>query len=202
VLALVRGEVENHQVSVTCSVTKLGVSGVMDIGSSSPTQKFDGRRRVGSPHHRDMLHKDGRCAGLRSSFKRATTEKGPALRCQSSGAAASPGTGTRATVERRLRGTYDRKTVEGRLPNLAEDLPTAVESTLLDLCGNCQTLPCDAPLPDPLPVETISTCEAALRRSAGFAAVSCATANRRSVAKPAFAAIAPPLLGAGPLLAS
>ena len=30
-----------------------------------------------------------------------------------------------------------------------------------------------------------ATCEAALRRSAGFAAVSCATANRRSVAKPA-----------------
>ena len=47
-----------------------------------------------------------------------------------------------------------------------------------------------------------ATCEAALRRSAGVAAVSCATANRRSVAKPAFAAIAPPLLGAGPLLAS
>ena len=41
-----------------------------------------------------------------------------------------------------------------------------------------------------------TTCEAALRRSEGSAAVSCATANRRSVAKHAFAAIAPPLLGA------
>jgi hypothetical protein len=47
-----------------------------------------------------------------------------------------------------------------------------------------------------------ATCEAALRRSAGAAAISCATANRRSVAKPAFAAIAPLLLGAVLLLAS
>jgi hypothetical protein len=42
--------------------------------------------------------------------------------------------------------------------------------------------------------------EAALRRSARLAAVSCATVNRRSSARPAFAPIAGPFLDAGPLL--
>jgi hypothetical protein len=36
-----------------------------------------------------------------------------------------------------------------------EDSPTAVGLSVLDLRGNCQALPFDAPLPDPLPVETI-----------------------------------------------